>query len=596
MSSPSIHKLTTGIFLARVLDILIGASAASVFSSIRQQLPALHGAVLTLLCVIIVPPLVFCLTYTLSLCVPSILIIIPIIVLAAIHDAHFPIAALVILVNVVSSVIIVEKSMIASFFIVTTAALGIHIPYICKTLHSLIALPAPTLLVALVATALSLHTASHRALVNALSPRPRLRKSASSQSGTEGPSETGRKGRGRSHQTRGRKKGVSDTVLSTRSNANSIVGISTASALTFAIILAVITLVTRPLTRTIKTAGRRHLPEDYSILSQTWSKTGLITVVEKWHGHRMLVADRSVLGGYFVMPGYASDSIFGQFYVHEAVRLSRRSDDVDADARLSEAQRGGRNGRTLCIGIGVGVVTSALRALGCQVDAVELDPAVTDAATRWFGLQGNVHVTDGRKFVQTANVGTYDYVVHDAFTGGGISAALVCEHELRAIKRVMKDDGVLAINVVTGLNGSSTGVATVVYDRLHRVFGHVRMFNDMLDGSVNNVVMFASSVQTGVQFRKPVESDYLGSEMRRTILGEFESKEITRETLKSGIGQKLASELGIFGSVPLVGRLLEEVELRLGLLDVAWRHANIMDKAHPSAMWPALLDSADVFR
>lgn len=592
MASPSTPKLTTRIFLARALEVLIGASAASIFFSIRAQLPVLHGAALTFLCVIFLPPLVSCITFALSAWIPSVLSIILLLVLPAVHDANFPMTAFVILISVVSLPAIAEKSTTTCVIIAATAALGIHVPYICKTLHALIALPAPTLLVALVATSLSLHTASHRVLVNALSPRPHFRKPAQTNAGRP---ESSRTGRGRSGQTRSKKKSGVDRGSYTRSNANSVVGMSTASALTFAIALAVITLITRPLTHTIRTACRRHLPEKYEVLSQTWSTTGLITVVEKRHGHRMLVADRSVLGGYFVMPGHAPDSIFGQFYVHEAVRLSRRS-DPDPGNRLHKNQRGGRNGHTLCIGIGVGVVTSALRILGCTVDAVELDPAVAAAATRWFGLHGDVHVADGRKFVQMAGEHLYDYVIHDAFTGGGISAALISERELYAIKRVMKNDGVLAINVVTGLNGLSTAVVTTVYDRLHRIFGHVRMFNDGHNDSINNIVMFASAVETGVQFRRSVERDYLGSELRRMILEKFEDKEIARDEFKSSIGHRLLSNIGIVNNVPFLGRLLEEAELQIGLLDVAWRHSNVMDRAHPRAMWPALLDNADIFR
>lgn len=592
MSSPPIPRLTAKALLSRVLEVLIGASAASIFSSIRMQFPPLHGAVLTLLSVTFVPPLVLLLTLAVAPRVAPFCAIVPLVLLPAVHDSHFPITALVILSLVVSlSIAAAARSPTTCAVVLLTALLGVQVPYICKALHTLIALPAPTLLVSLITTLLSLRTSSHRILVNALSPRPHSQKHSSTQNGAE-QSESSRRTRGRIRYSRN-KKHRDDSAASTSSSSNSIVGLCTAIALTFAITLALITLVTRPLTRAVIAVGNRKLPQHYVILSQTWSNTGLITVVEKQNSHRMLVADRSVLGGYFIMAGHEPDSIFSQFYLHEVVRLSRRSDpDPDPGEKPSMMQSGGRNGRALCIGIGVGVVTNALRFLGCPVDAVEIDPAVAAAASQWFDLRGGIHVADGMKFVSLANERVYDFVVHDAFTGGGVSAALVSEQQLYAIKRVMKDDGVLAINVVTGLSGLSIAVLTTVYDRLQRVFGHVRMFSDELDDSVNNVVVFASPVQTGVQFRKPVQTDYLGSTMRQMIFEKFEEREVFRDSLVSPLTQRLSLKSPESGNLSFIGGLLEEIELRVGLINVAWRHANVMDVAHPSALWPALLNNA----
>ena len=58
-----------------------------------------------------------------------------------------------------------------------------------------------------------------------------------------------------------------------------------------------------------------------------------------------------------------------------------------------------------------------------DVDIVELDQKVVEFATKYFELpQANhVHIGDGRHYLDhIAKENTYDYVVHDVFTNGGI--------------------------------------------------------------------------------------------------------------------------------------------------------------------------------
>lgn len=257
------------------------------------------------------------------------------------------------------------------------------------------------------------------------------------------------------------------------------------------------------------------------------------------------------------------DSIFAEFHVQEAVRLTGKGGD------------GGKNGRALCIGLGVGVVANAMRKLGCDVDVVEIDAVVTNFATRYFGLKGvHTFVQNGVRYLQNADGGIYDFVVHDVFTGGAVPVQLYTMDVWRNARRVMKEDGVLAVNFVGGLekNNAAAGAVALIYDRLLKVFGHVKMFSDGLDSSTHNIVFFASAVEDGVKFRKPTEKDFLGSDMRQTALEEFEKFEVSRESL---------------------GGQLQDVEgsewlLHMGQWNTSRSHVRLMKQLHTVELWPAL--------
>lgn len=278
----------------------------------------------------------------------------------------------------------------------------------------------------------------------------------------------------------------------------------------------------------------------------------------------MMTADFSVLGGRYTCANCVPDSIFAEFHIQEAVRLTGKGID------------GGKNGRTLCIGLGVGVVANAMRTLGCDVDVVEIDAVVTNFATRYFGLKGvRTFVQDGVRYLQNTDRGLYDFVVHDVFTGGAVPVQLYTMGVWRNTRRVMRDNGVLAVNFVGALdrNSAAAGAVALIYDRLLKVFGHVRMFSDGLGSSTHNIVFFASATEDGVKFRKPIEKDFLGSDMRRTALEEFEQFEVSRESL---------------------GGQLQDVEgsdwlLHMGQWNTSRSHVRLMRQLHTVELWPALL-------
>src|SRR6185503_3715865 len=75
--------------------------------------------------------------------------------------------------------------------------------------------------------------------------------------------------------------------------------------------------------------------------------------------------------------------------------------------------------RALLIGFGGGIMAERLLTLGFDVESVEIDPVVEDAARRFFVRGRNLPVLreDGRTVLNRAVPGTYDLVVLDAYAG-----------------------------------------------------------------------------------------------------------------------------------------------------------------------------------
>jgi spermidine synthase len=110
--------------------------------------------------------------------------------------------------------------------------------------------------------------------------------------------------------------------------------------------------------------------------------------------------------------------------------------------------------RVLIIGLGGGSIPMALREVlpQAQIDVVEIDPAVTRVARRFFGFQEDpkmkVFEVDGRVYVKRAiRSGTkYDVVMLDAFDHEYIPEHLLTREFLTEVKSLLAPQGVLVGN------------------------------------------------------------------------------------------------------------------------------------------------------
>jgi hypothetical protein len=147
--------------------------------------------------------------------------------------------------------------------------------------------------------------------------------------------------------------------------------------------------------------------------------------------------------------------------------------------------------RALVLGMGAGGSIRSMRLTNPEIaiDAVEIDPRVVEAATRWFDVDPasdarlRVHVMDARRFL-ARDRGTYDLVQLDVYQGGPyVPFHLVTEECFRLARARMSDDALLMMNVFD--RGRDTALLRTLAATLRRVFpsvmvGHTDAGNFML--------------------------------------------------------------------------------------------------------------------
>ena len=194
-----------------------------------------------------------------------------------------------------------------------------------------------------------------------------------------------------------------------------------------------------------------------------------------------------------------------------------------AFARLFELRPEAR--RVLAIG-GGGFAFPKLVAAehpGVRTDVVEIDPAVIEAARRWFFLDeavalaraggGDLRVTceDGRAFLERC-AGAYDAVVLDAFVGAEPVRALATREALRAARRALVPGGVLLANVVSREGGSDVSFLRSVVATALTIFANVEVVGatDDAHAEEDNYLVVASDGSIGLPDAIPYDADFLG--------------------------------------------------------------------------------------
>ncbi|KAI0375810.1 S-adenosyl-L-methionine-dependent methyltransferase [Pilatotrama ljubarskyi] len=316
----------------------------------------------------------------------------------------------------------------------------------------------------------------------------------------------------------------------------------------------------------------KPLPEPYThpsyplqILSSVQSAySGVVVVGQSLASHgeaghmdhlRYLRAGHSLLGGVWVGPRAQAedptmllkdeagetlgDSIYSAFVLQEAARLVKKPGN-------------GTPKNALMIGLGTGIAATSFMRHNLDTTIIEIDPAVYDAAHRFFGLPSprpeKLFIQDARPWVRnrsatlvesataTAPVAEadvtspelFDIVVHDCFSGGGVPSHLYTQEFWSDLKNIVRPDGVVAVNFA-GMLESASGKAIV--STLQASFPRCRGFYDSLEPSHNvtseflNWVFFCTLSSDPLEFRRPVNADYLGSYLRRHVFTHLHERE-----------------------------------------------------------------------
>lgn len=144
----------------------------------------------------------------------------------------------------------------------------------------------------------------------------------------------------------------------------------------------------------------------------------------------------------------------------------------------------------LIVGLGGGSLQRALaKALpATQIDTVEIDPAVSRVAQRFFGYKPDdrqrVFIDDGRAFIEQAHRDgrQYDIIMLDAFDVGYIPPHLLTREFLQHVRAVMAPRGVLVANTFS---------RSTVYDQESATYADV--FGDFFNLRGANRVIIATN-------------------------------------------------------------------------------------------------------
>ncbi|MCB0410556.1 MAG: fused MFS/spermidine synthase, partial [Flavobacteriales bacterium] len=103
--------------------------------------------------------------------------------------------------------------------------------------------------------------------------------------------------------------------------------------------------------------------------------------------------------------------------------------------------------KALLIGLGGGILANNLVRAGYNVESVELDGRISEAATKYFSLSDEVKVVvnDGRKFINESK-SVYDLIVLDVFHGEVQPSHVISYESFKKVKEMLTDSGKLVLN------------------------------------------------------------------------------------------------------------------------------------------------------
>ncbi len=152
-----------------------------------------------------------------------------------------------------------------------------------------------------------------------------------------------------------------------------------------------------------------------------------------------------------------------------------------------------RGTEALLVGLGAGHLVGVYARFGVSTDAVEIDPAVAEAAARHFSFRptGRVLVGDARYHVKKL-AKQYDFIVHDCFTGGSEPTHVLSLEAMTELKARLRPGGVLAVNFVGFTAERDQQPVRSVARTLDQLFRHRRTFVASPTAAFNDFVFVVS--------------------------------------------------------------------------------------------------------
>lgn len=227
-----------------------------------------------------------------------------------------------------------------------------------------------------------------------------------------------------------------------------------------------------------KIVGAGHAPADgrFNILSERESLYGFVRVIEEsGRDLRFLTADASMIGAANISDG---------------VNRLTYQDIVSLIPAIKPSIK-----KALLIGQGAGHMAMKLRdKYGIVTDTLEIDPAVANAASNYFGFKpnGKAIVGDARYEIRHLT-GPYDLIIHDCFTGGSEPSHLLTIETLRQLQGLLAPQGIMALNFVAFGKGEGRQALASVSKTIAQVFANQFLFISEPGEDFNDYIFLASS-------------------------------------------------------------------------------------------------------
>lgn len=150
--------------------------------------------------------------------------------------------------------------------------------------------------------------------------------------------------------------------------------------------------------------------------------------------------------------------------------------------------------RALLIGQGAGHMAMTLKKYGIVTDTLEIDPAVAEAASRYFGFtpSGKTIIGDARYEIRKLT-DKYDLIILDVFTGGSEPVHLLTVETMMQLRSLLSNHGLLALNFVAFLEDGKNKALASVAKTLAQVFPHQQVFISEPDTEFNDFIFLAAN-------------------------------------------------------------------------------------------------------
>lgn len=142
-------------------------------------------------------------------------------------------------------------------------------------------------------------------------------------------------------------------------------------------------------------------------------------------------------------------------------------------------------------GLGAGICARAMAEAGSEVTVIEIDPMSEKVAREYFGLPASVKVIIGDARTETSRLTEkYDVIALDAFSGDSPPFHLLTREAFTDLKKRLTADGLVVANIVGGVSGEASRVASSIVATMESVFGETQVFspNWLLAGKKRNFV------------------------------------------------------------------------------------------------------------